>query len=81
MTFDNLSKKAGSDALIVLVFLLISIVYFATPLSEGLVLGGHDSVAAVGLSKEQKDFMATHDNEVSRWSNAIFSGKIGRAHV
>lgn len=74
MTFDNLSKKAGSDALIVLVFLLISIVYFATPLSEGLVLGGHDSVAAVGLSKEQKDFMATHDNEVSRWSNAIFSG-------
>lgn len=74
MDFKQILKKAGPDALIVLLFLLVSIIYFHTPLSQGLVLGGHDSVAAVGLSREQTDFRQSHDGEVSRWSNALFSG-------
>ena len=74
MDFKQILKKAGPDALIVLLFLLVSIIYFHTPLSQGLVLGGHDSVAAVGLSREQTDFGQSHDGEVSRWSNALFSG-------
>ena len=74
MDFKQILKKAGPDALIVLLFLLVSIIYFHTPLSQGLVLGGHDSVAAVGLSREQTDFGQSHNGEVSRWSNALFSG-------
>lgn len=60
--------------LVVLIFLAVSVAYFISPLSEGLVLGGHDSVAAVGLGQEQKEYRATHGGETTRWSNAIFSG-------
>lgn len=74
MQFSDIIKKSGSDILVVVIFLLLSTFYFLTPLSEGLVLGGHDSVAAVGLGQEQKEYMASHDGEVTRWSNAIFSG-------
>lgn len=74
MNFSNVTKKAWPDVIVVLVFLLLSTVYFITPLSEGLVLGGHDSVAAVGLGQEQKEYRASHNGETTRWSNAIFSG-------
>lgn len=74
MNFSNILKKAGPDVLVVLIFLIVSTAYFLTPMSEGLVLGGHDSVAAVGLGQEQKEFRASHNGETTRWSNAIFSG-------
>ena len=74
MDFKKLIEKACPDALVVCIFLLISTFYFLTPLSEGLVLGGHDSVAAMGQGQEQKEYMATHDGEPTRWSNALFSG-------
>lgn len=74
MNFSKLFTKAWPDLLVVFAFLLISTLYFLTPLSEGQVLGGHDSVAAVGLGQEQKEYRATHDGETTRWSNAIFSG-------
>lgn len=67
-------KKFAADAAVLVVFLLLSTAYFLTPMSEGLVLGGHDSVAAVGLGQEQKEYRATHGGETTRWSNAIFSG-------
>lgn len=67
-------KKLQADLLVVLIFLAVSVAYFISPLSEGLVLGGHDSVAAVGLGQEQKEYRATHGGETTRWSNAIFSG-------
>lgn len=74
MNFNKLLEKAWPDVLVVLIFLLVSTFYFLTPMSEGLVLGGHDSVASVGLGQEQKVYRATHDGETTRWSNAIFSG-------
>lgn len=74
MNFSNVIKKIAPDVLVIFIFLLISTVYFLTPLSEDLVLGGHDSVASIGLGQEQKEFRATHNGETSRWSNAIFSG-------
>lgn len=74
MNLSDIIKKSGSDVLVVLIFLALSTFYFLTPLSEGLVLGGHDSVAAVGLGQEQTEYRATHDGETTRWSNAIFSG-------
>ena len=74
MSFKTILKKAAPDAILVVLFLLISIAYFHTPLSEGLVLNGHDTVAGVGLGREQNDFRAAHDGETTRWSNALFSG-------
>ena len=52
---------------------LVSFAYFATPISEGLVLGGHDTVAGMGQGQEQA---AYHEatGERSRWTNSIFSG-------
>ncbi len=67
-------KKALPDVVVILAFLLVSTVYFLTPMSEGLVLGGHDSVAAVGLGHEQQLYREQHNGDVTRWSNAIFSG-------
>ena len=74
MNFSNIMKKAAPDLVAVLIFLAISIAYFFTPMSEGLILGGHDSVAAEGLKQEQVQYKQHHGGEVSRWSNAIFSG-------
>lgn len=74
MNLNEFLKKAAPDAILVVLFLILSVCYFLTPLSEGLVLGGHDSVAGVGLGQEQTEYGATHDGEVTRWSNAIFSG-------
>lgn len=71
---QSIFKKIQADLLVVLIFLAVSVAYFISPLSEGLVLGGHDSVAAVGLGQEQKEYRATHGGETTRWSNAIFSG-------
>lgn len=74
MDFSNITRKIGPDVLAIIFFLLVSTLYFLTPLSEGMVLGGHDSVAAVGLGQEQKEYRAAHNGETTRWSNAIFSG-------
>ncbi len=67
-------KKCGMDAAAVVLFLIISFAYFHTPLTEGLVLGGHDSDAAAYLGREQADYRAAHDGETTRWGNAMFSG-------
>lgn len=74
MNFDKILKKATPDIIVVLLFLAISMAYFFRPMSEGLVLGGHDAVAAVGQGQEQLQYGATHDGEITRWTNALFSG-------
>ena len=74
MNFDKILKKATPDLIVVVVFLVMSMAYFFTPMSEGLVLGGHDAVAAVGQGQEQLQYGATHDGEITRWTNALFSG-------
>ncbi len=74
MNFTTVFKKIGPDVIAIAVFLIISVAYFFTPMSEGLVLGGHDSVASVGLAQEQNAYRAEHGGETTRWSNAIFSG-------
>ncbi len=74
MNITDTLKKAAPDIVAVLLFLLVSTVYFLTPLSEGLVLGGHDSVASIGLGQEQREYRAAHGGETTRWTNAVFSG-------
>ncbi len=66
-------KKWGADVCAVLLFLLISTLYFLQPISQGLTLGGHDSVAAVGQGREQQAFYA-QTGERSRWTNTLFGG-------
>lgn len=67
-------KKIGPDVACIALFLVISLAYFFSPISDGLVLGGHDSVAAVGQGREQIDFKKSHDGETPRWTNTLFSG-------
>lgn len=67
-------EKTWRDALCIAIFLVASFAYFASPLSQGLVLGGHDTVAAVGQGQETINYRLRHDGETPRWTNAIFSG-------
>ena len=75
-SFEKIFAKAWPDLLVLCAFLLVSTLYFLSPLSEGLVLGGHDSVAAVGLGQEQKEYRASHDGETTRWNRSEFVGVI-----
>lgn len=69
----TLIKKVLPEVAVVLFFLLLSFLYFQTPLSEGLVLGGHDNDASVGLAQDVKEYQKD-TGETSRWTNSIFSG-------
>lgn len=69
----TLLKKAWPDAAAVLFFLLLSLVYFFNPVSQGLVLSGNDNTGGLGAVQE----VAQHNEktgEVSRWTNALFGG-------
>lgn len=70
----NTFKKILPDVCAVVFFLLISFVYFYEPISQGLVLHGHDTDASIGMGQEQKLYREAHNGETTRWSNAIFSG-------
>ena len=69
----NFAKKAWPDLCVVLVFLAISFAYFITPLSQGLVLSGHDNTGATGISREANEYLE-RTGERSRWTNALFGG-------
>ena len=66
-------KNIAPDAVAIIAFLVISFAYFATPISEGLVLGGHDTVASIGSGQEQLQHMA-ETGERTRWTGTLFSG-------
>lgn len=71
---NSFLKKSWLDVAMVVLFLLISFAYFHEPVSQGMVLGGHDSDAAIGQGREQVDYRETHDGETTRWTNSMFSG-------
>ena len=66
-------KRIYPDLIAVGLFFLIGIAYFFTPLSEGLVLSGHDATAAIGQGHAGQEFYE-QTGENSRWSDAMFSG-------
>ena len=66
-------KNSLPDILVILIFLVISFAYFSTPISEGLVLGGHDSVASIGCGQEQVQYYQ-ETGERTRWTGTVFSG-------
>lgn len=69
----DLAKKALPDLLVIVGFLVIAFLYFFTPLSQDLVLGGHDTVAGMGQGHEQQLFREA-TGETTRWTGSIFSG-------
>jgi len=66
-------KALLPDVIVVALFLLVSLAYFITPISQGLVLGGHDTVASIGQGQEQVQYRE-RTGEVTRWTNSMFSG-------
>ncbi|MEN6323233.1 MAG: YfhO family protein [Proteiniphilum sp.] len=67
-------KKLLPDLIVILGFILVSFIYFAPAVMEGRVIAQHDSLAAIGQGQEQRDYMARHDGERSRWNISMFSG-------
>lgn len=70
----NILKKCLPDILAVLLFVAISLAYFIMPVTQNKVLFRNDSAAGAGLGHELEQYEATHNGEVSRWTNSAFSG-------
>ncbi|MBQ0020377.1 MAG: YfhO family protein [Bacteroidales bacterium] len=67
-------KKILPDMLAVVAFVIIAFAYFFVPVRDGKVLSGHDHTGAVGSGTEIESYMKSHDGEIPRWTNTLFSG-------
>ena len=67
-------KKMLPDVIVIAVFIIISFIYFAPAVMDGRVITQHDSLAAIGQGQEQRDYMARHDGERTRWNLSMFGG-------
>ena len=70
----NTLKSFLPDLLAILFFIGLSFAYFIKPVSEGLVLTGHDHSGGVGASSEMEAYRQAHNGERTRWTNTLFSG-------
>lgn len=57
----------------VVIFAVISFVYFFPAVTEDRILAQHDSVAGIGSGQESKEYMEK-TGERTRWTNSIFGG-------
>lgn len=69
----NKIKNYLPDALAVVLFIAIGFLYFFQPVTEGLVLTGHDHSGGVGAGVEMQEYYQ-RTGERTRWTNALFSG-------
>ncbi|MDO5523704.1 MAG: YfhO family protein [Bacteroidia bacterium] len=67
-------KKFLPDILVIAAFILVSFIYFAPAVMDGRVITQHDSLAAIGQGQEQRDYMARHNGERTRWNLSMFGG-------
>jgi uncharacterized membrane protein YjjP (DUF1212 family) len=65
-------KPVLPHLLAILIFVVISVVYFY-PVLEGKILNANDSTVAQNSSKEINDYRARHGEE-PLWTNSMFSG-------
>ena len=65
-------KKLLPHIAAVLVFLLLSVMYFS-PVLDGKQLSQHDTGTSIGASKEVVDYNRTH-SDVALWTNSMFGG-------
>ena len=63
----NLFKRILPDIVVIILFAVISFVYFFPAVTEGRILSQHDSVAGIGAGEERT-------GERTRWTNSIFGG-------
>ena len=69
----NTWKRLIPDMVVVVLFAVISFVYFCPAVTEGRILSQHDSVAGIGAGQESKEYME-RTGERTRWTNSIFGG-------
>lgn len=69
----NAWKRLIPDMVAVVVFAVISFVYFCPAVTEGRILSQHDSVAGIGAGQEGKEYLE-RTGERTRWTNSIFGG-------
>ncbi|MEG2514733.1 MAG: hypothetical protein RSA92_05295, partial [Bacteroidaceae bacterium] len=69
----NFIKRILPDIIVVILFALISYLYFFPAVTEGRILSQHDSVAGIGLGEEAKEYHE-RTGERTRWTNAVFGG-------
>jgi len=67
-------KNLMNEALCVVLFAVIALVYFYPADLEGRRLTRHDNGAADGLGVEINNYRAEHDGETPRWTNSVFGG-------
>jgi len=67
-------KAILPDLLAILFFLALSFLYFASPISKGYILTGHDHSGGAGAAHEMQEYRESHGGERTRWTNALFSG-------
>lgn len=66
-------KKFLPDLIAILLFVVLSFVYFFPAAMEGRILSQEDSVAGIGSGQEMKEYYE-QTGERTRWTNAIFGG-------
>ncbi len=66
-------KKYLLDILAVILFAIISFVYFMPADMDGRILFRHDASAGVGSAQEKEQFYQ-QTGEVTRWTNSLFGG-------
>ena len=66
-------KKYWPDLAAIVLFAVISFVYFMPADLEGRILYRHDASAGRGMGHEQEEYMAQH-GEYTRWTNSVFGG-------
>ncbi len=66
-------KRIVPDIAAIVLFVLISVAYFFTPITQGLVLSGNDITGGVGAGRERMEYLERTGND-TRWTNALFSG-------
>lgn len=69
----NLFKRILPDIVVIILFAVVSFVYFFPAVTEGRILSQHDSVAGIGAGEEAKEYLE-RTGERTRWTNAIFGG-------
>lgn len=69
----NLFKRILPDIVVIILFAVISFVYFYPAVTEGRILSQHDSVAGIGAGEEAKEYLE-RTGERTRWTNSIFGG-------
>lgn len=66
-------KKYVLDICVVLLFALISLVYFLPATLDGRILYQHDASAGRGMGHEQQEYFE-RTGEYTRWTNSVFGG-------